>query len=154
MGHHISAIVCRPSRDVGRLADFDLPVLRAGDFVIIPMDAGYCDDWTERLDLAYGPNGSEVIFDCPFAHHVAGIGAAGEYALIETDYFGGHGDQVAAVYRKGVEEPLFASQRVRRGAINDALRKIGVRACKGMDEFDTLGLGRHRDFDHYFERYE
>ena len=130
-----------------------MAAIRAGEFVIIPMNANHCDDWSERLELGFGDGQSKVILDGLFAHHVASIAAESDYALIETDYFGGNGDQVAAVYRKGHDSPLIASERVKHGAINNALRAIGVRARKGADEFDTLGLGRYRNFEDWFARY-
>ena len=153
MGHHISAIVCKPSADIERILEFDLRIIPTGVFVIIPMNASHSDDWTDRLELGFSDGRSKVILDGPFAHHVATIAAEGEYALIETDYFGGTGDQVAAVYRKGLDLPLIASERVPVGAINEALRAIGVHARNGADEFDTLGLGRYRDFEDCFARY-
>jgi hypothetical protein len=153
MGQHISAIICKPSVDVERASEFDLPIIRSGDFVILPMDARHSDDWTERLGIGFGGSHSKVIFDGRFAHHVAAIVAEVDYALIETDYFGGAGDQVAAVYLIGQELPIFASDRVPSGAINEALKLIGVHARKGSDEFDTLGLGAYRDFEDYFEHY-
>ena len=153
MGHHISAIICKPSTDIERLSEFEMATIPVGDFVIIPMDAYHSDDWSERLGLGFGDGRSKVILDGPFAHYVASIAAEGDYALIETDYFGGIGDQVAAVYRKGHDLPLFASERVMQGAINYALRAIGVHARNGADEFDTLGLGRYRNFEERFARY-
>ncbi len=153
MGHNISAIICEPSSDLERVSEFDLPIIRAGDFAIIPMDASHSDDWTERLGLGFGDSHSKVILDGRFAHHVAAIVSKGDYALIETDYFGGIGDQVAAVYRKGQDAPLFASDRVEGGAINEALKAIGVSARQGADEFNTLGLEKHRNFEDYFESY-
>lgn len=32
------------------------------------------------------------------------------------------------------------------GGIDAALRHLGVVAAPGLDEFDTVGLGRHRSF--------
>ena len=153
MGHNISAIVCKPSREIEKIAEYDLAVLHTGDFVIIPMDANHIDQWTDRLGLSNDHGKSEVILDGTFAHYIAQIAADGDYALIETDYFGGAGDQVAAVYRKAVIAPLFSSQRQKAGPINEALRMIGVKTSKGFDEFDTLGLGSYRHFEDCFERY-
>lgn len=153
MGHHISAIICKPSADIERILGFDLQIIPTGDFVIIPMDASHSDDWSERLELGFSDGRSKVILDGPFAHLVATIAAEGDYALIETDYVAGTGNQVAAVYRKGQHLPLIASERVAVGAINEALRAIGVHARNGVDEFDTLGLGRYRDFEDCFARY-
>lgn len=38
--------------------------------------------------------------------------------------------------------------------INEALRILGVTPSNGRDEFDTVGLGKYRDFDDLFERYD
>ncbi|MEZ5326524.1 MAG: hypothetical protein R3F19_15865 [Verrucomicrobiales bacterium] len=153
MGHYISAIVCKPSANVERLAEFDLPILWMGSYLIVPMDPSHFDDWTERLGLGWGITESKVSIDGPFAHYLAEIVASGNYALIETTYAGGVGDQAAAVYEIGNPAPVFCSERVKRGAINTALRLVGVKADIGLDEFDTLGLGQLRDFEDYFERY-
>jgi hypothetical protein len=67
------------------------------------------------------------------------------FAIIETDYFGGLGDQAAAVYRGDSE--VMVPMSGASGPINEALRVLGVRRAVGMDEFDTVGLGRFRDFD-------
>jgi len=63
-------------------------------------------------------------------------------AWIETDYFGSGGFQSAAAWSHGaaVVGPLKAD-----GAINQALRSLGVVCDKDSDEFDTLHLGWHRD---------
>ena len=132
MGHHISAIVCKPSADVERAAEFDLPIIRSGDFVILPMDASHSDDWAERLGIGFGDSHSKVILDGRFAHHVAAIVSECDYALIETDYFGGAGDQAAAVYRIGLESPIFASDRVPGGAINEGTQDDWCPRAKGL----------------------
>ncbi len=62
-------------------------------------------------------------------------------AYAEAEYFGGSGGQCAVVWRNGTEvlPPIKA-----KDAINQALSMLGVQAAHGMDEFDTVGLGRHR----------
>jgi hypothetical protein len=67
-------------------------------------------------------------------------------AYITTFYFGGQGGQDALVWNKG--RLRFSSRNtveIWRTPISQALRKIGVVAETGMDEFDTLGLGKHRE---------
>lgn len=62
---------------------------------------------------------------------------------IETDYFGGAGGQGAAVFSDGVciSGPTFSDD----GPINEALRVLGVSVDdEELDEFEALGLGRHR----------
>ena len=79
------------------------------------------------------------------------IAAAPLFAVIETDYFGGNGDQAAAVYRGGIE--VMPPEAARRGPINKALRTAGVLTRVGLDEFDTIGLGEFRNFDDLFDSY-
>ncbi|MFE1592053.1 hypothetical protein [Nocardia sp. NPDC058705] len=68
------------------------------------------------------------------------------FALVYTDYFAGVGDQWAAT--------CVAGGAIRSvSTINAALRMIGVTATAGLDEFDTIGLGRHRSTPEYLDRY-
>ena len=81
------------------------------------------------------------------------------FAIVETDYFGGKGSQAAAVYRGAVEIMAPESTAIgeasdSKGPINTALRLLGVTASGGCDEFDTVGLGHHRDFYDLFDAYE
>jgi len=66
------------------------------------------------------------------------------FAWIETDYFGGAGEQSAILWKDGQK------RRYRKrfgGSIDDAMKELGV-VCEGdKDEFDTLGLGNHRTND-------
>jgi len=152
MGHSISALVCKPSNEIDRAAEFDLPVIPSGEFVIIPLDASHNDDWQEKLELPMVGGDSVLILDTAFTHHVANILADSNYAIIETDYFGGIGSQTAAVYSKNSRTPLFSAPREDGYAINTALKLIGVKRMLG-DEFQTLGLNQHRSFEDYFESY-
>jgi hypothetical protein len=62
-------------------------------------------------------------------------------AFVSADYFGGMGSQWAVGMENGavVLGPMKAQD-----AINQVLRRLGVSAAPGTDEFDTVGLGRHR----------
>ena len=64
---------------------------------------------------------------------------------IETDYFGGFGEQSAKLYR---DNNILMNEDTRTdpvsNPINQALKMMGVKAKPGMDEFDTVGLGRYR----------
>ncbi len=64
-------------------------------------------------------------------------------AYVETDYFGGGGEQAAIAARGG--RIVFGPRRGEHGPVNAALRILGVRKEKGLDEFDTLGLRLFRD---------
>jgi hypothetical protein len=61
----------------------------------------------------------------------------------ETDYFGGVGLQGAAVFRGA--DTLYGPEVAEIGPINGALRTLGVQVrAPARDEFDTVGLQRHR----------
>ncbi|MER6357769.1 hypothetical protein ABT186_39740 [Streptomyces sp. NPDC001634] len=76
--------------------------------------------------------------------------AAGPVAYVEAEYFGGVGEQHAAVWVTGPScwvrsarpegEPFAAAG----SPISQALRRLGVVAAPSQDEFSTVGLGRHR----------
>jgi hypothetical protein len=60
---------------------------------------------------------------------------------VETDYFGGAGEQSAAFW-DGKGAKTYKAKR--SGAIDHALNLLGIQALDGVDEFDTLGLGNYR----------
>lgn len=66
----------------------------------------------------------------------------GKILLISTEYFGGLGGQGAAIFQDGeiVHGPLWAEAEV----INRALEGLGVQQTEDDDQFDLVGLGRHR----------
>jgi hypothetical protein len=89
-------------------------------------------------------------------------------AYIEAEYFGGTGNQAHVIFENGRQAGAVVCAA---GAINEALRLLGVRAQDGgegaagwlrarfrfpgvrrmsaRDEFDAVGLGRYRDTDRW-----
>lgn len=63
-------------------------------------------------------------------------------AYVEAEYFGGVGGQGVIVWDNH-EVLLF--EQFANDAINKALKLLGVKCDKDKDEFDTVGLGRHRN---------
>ena len=61
-------------------------------------------------------------------------------AKIETDYFGGVGDQSATVWEN--KKTIYTQSGY--GTINCALELLGVGPKEGNDAFDTLQLGKYR----------
>ena len=76
-------------------------------------------------------------------------------AYVTTFYFGGRGGQDALVWSKGDLRFSPATQGYDQSwpntPISQALRVIGVVAEKGKDEFDTVGLGKHRETHQWAE---
>lgn len=79
--------------------------------------------------------------------------AAGPIAYVEAEYFGGVGEQRAAVWAEGalalgpldVPTKKWLSRAV--SPISQALRRLGARRTLGEDEFEAVGLDRHRNND-------
>jgi len=80
--------------------------------------------------------------------------AAGREPVVyaEAEYFGGTGEQHAVLWQDGSPR-LLASELP--GAINAALEVLGVRRTPSrtsstlQDEFDSVGLGRHRSTEEW-----
>ncbi|MBE1573065.1 hypothetical protein ACFORH_30690 [Amycolatopsis roodepoortensis] len=74
----------------------------------------------------------------------------GAVAYVEAEYFGGVGTQSAQVWDRGetVLGPLHLAEDEQAPAagspISQALRRLGVAKGDHFDEFDAVGLGRHR----------
>jgi hypothetical protein len=150
MGHHISAVLLRGPFDEERARSFGLtPIPLVPHITLFPLEPGHCDDLSARLGVA-GSVSDRPLANGRVVHHMVQVIAPESlFAVIETDYFGGRGDQAAAVYR-GDREVMAPAVAV-VGPINQALRHLGVQAPAGMDEFDAAGLGRFRDFDASFD---
>lgn len=69
-------------------------------------------------------------------------------AHVETDYFGGGGEQSAAYWENG--KKVFKGKGS-GSPIDKALKLLGVVCSEGNDEFDTLGLGHHRTNEDWAE---
>jgi len=81
------------------------------------------------------------------------VSATFPLACVETEYFGGCGWQTAIAWVNGhvafgpirtFDLPEHPPTPLLGGAINQALRLIGVERGMARDEFDALGLGDHR----------
>jgi hypothetical protein len=74
-------------------------------------------------------------------------------AYVEADYSGGVGEQSVEVWDSGkvVLDHLHLAAKAPVPAagtpIAQALRRLGVAKGDYHDEFDAVGLGRHRDTD-------
>lgn len=95
----------------------------------------------------------------------AGFGCAltacsslGPVAYVEAEYFGGTGTQFVQVWdaRKVVLSPMQLADRgpeqFGSSPISQALRRLGAVKGDHIDEFDAVGLGRHRDTNDWLLR--
>ena len=81
----------------------------------------------------------------------------GPVAYVEADYFGGVGSQVAAVWDAGqlvlgpTAEPEHSFTPEHPSPISQALQRLGVSARGHFDEFEAVGLDRHRNMEDWLE---
>ena len=81
-----------------------------------------------------------------FDRTLAEWSAGGPIAYVEAEYFGGAGEQRAAVWADGTLAwgPLD-DRATGLSPISQALRRLGATSGPGQDEFTSVGLDRHRD---------
>ena len=152
MGHHINALIGRRSvltsliDRLGAPAPTELPF----ELVIVPLDERRLD----ILALSTAPAFDGFTYLTPDI--VSAIAAAldnGPALYIETDYFGGIGQQAAGLVENGRLAWRAASSNESdsplpdKTPISQGLAKIGVVAAAGRDEFDEIGLVRFRSLD-------
>ena len=89
------------------------------------------------LPLMHG----EVVVPENIAAIAMGLAQAGKVAYVEAEFFGGDGTQASTTWDV---DGVVSSPLVDPNAINFALRFLGVTVGDYHDEFDALGLGRHR----------
>ncbi|GAB2576672.1 hypothetical protein Aab01nite_12730 [Paractinoplanes abujensis] len=104
----------------------------------------------DRTDERFG-----AFFPLGFDASLAAWSADDPVAYVEADYFGGMGLQYATVWHRGdvVLGPLFKDEDdplpAEGSPISQALRRLGATAQGHDDEFDAVGLGRHRSVERW-----
>lgn len=147
MAHFIKGLVGAPDLLVSFASEHRLraPIPLDQGFVLLPL----LDDDLDTMIPA--PQTGHVDGFVHLSEQLAALlrraSAAGSLVYLETEYFGGVGTQAAVAYRHGdVLVAPRASDAI--GPINDALRAIGARVTEpGSDEFWSVGLQHHRQFD-------
>lgn len=147
--HDVKALIAEEQRLRDEMATFQKAI-------ICPLEKGFAlvpitDSLAAELKLVASEGDPPLVPDMApglgslalrISHGVA-------VAYISTEYFGGQGGQDAIVWSNG--DIIFSPKSEGYGdawpnsAISRALRTVGVIADQGRDEFDTLGLGRHRE---------
>ncbi|MFE9373130.1 hypothetical protein ACFYM2_25650 [Streptomyces sp. NPDC006711] len=152
MGYELQAVIA--ADELLRVASREVPgarvvPLRQG-LSLMPMTDHVFEAVTDgggRGDLAFWklPGGFETL--------LARWSSAGPVAFVEAEYFGGVGEQRAAVWAGGALAlgPLVepGEKRFSRAIspISQALHQLGARGNLGEDEFKAVGLDRHRNND-------
>ncbi|WP_433219511.1 hypothetical protein ACQP00_15435 [Dactylosporangium sp. CS-047395] len=153
MGHSITALLLRGPVDEDAAREWDVEVVPLAQGIsLVHVTHYYAAVWQFRRrrsgDLDVPATVPPIFPTEAVLLDLAAALAAGPFALIQTDYFGGVGDQWACLYdASGRRDPAVHT-------INDALRALGVRGAGSTDAFDEVGLGRHRHTPERLERYE
>lgn len=147
MGHCITAIIATSPVVERLLVGRSLVAADLRDGLrLVPLD----DDSLDSLGFDFSQTTVGFTYLCSgLLDFLTQLSTHGRLAYVETEYFGGTGSQAAAAFSGGTvipPSPLSGS-----GAINTALRGIGIVATKRQDEFDYIGLSRHRHTSDWIE---
>ncbi|MFC8201534.1 hypothetical protein ACFUTV_40005 [Streptomyces sp. NPDC057298] len=150
MGYELQAVIA--ADELLRVASREIPGTRVVSLQqglsLMPMTDEVFDavtDGSDGGDLGFWklPGGFETL--------LAKWSSAGPIAYVEAEYFGGVGEQRAAAWAGGslALGPLDKPEKKRFSRavspISQALRRFGERKSLGEDEFDAVGLDRHRN---------
>ncbi|MCP3853108.1 MAG: hypothetical protein GY698_00025 [Actinomycetia bacterium] len=128
---------------------------------------------TARLRAALGSDGQPQMGFLELTAQLVAMGealsATGPVAYCHSEFHGGTGLQAAVVWDRGEISfgPLFTANhrayceseeyvliegrgRIRQMAVNSALRHLGARVGEYGDEFEAVGLTRHRWTEDWF----
>jgi hypothetical protein len=152
MGHHIQAIigsnhVLQSLRQ--RFGESRVAKLNQG-LLLLPLTEAFYDALPSASD-AFTSNG-EFHFrflDSKVVALLIDASKIGPVAYVETEYFGGDGDQGAIVAHEG---KIVFGPAAGDGSINAALRLIGAEKETSHDEFEAIGLGRFRSNEDWIEQ--
>ncbi|MET7347724.1 hypothetical protein [Streptomyces mirabilis] len=149
MGYDLRAVIA--DGEALRVAARDLPAARLASIgqglSLMPMTDALFDSVADGSYV-----GTLGFWGLPggFEKTLAAWSAGGPVAYVEAEYFGGVGEQRAAVWNGGsiVLGPLHVEEGQpfppAGSPISQALRRLGAVASAGEDEFSAVGLDRHR----------
>lgn len=143
MGHRISAIIGDNQVNRDKIKEFGLAAAFEDSFVIVILDLYAMCELSEILNKSTDSYSEHPDWDCELTHFMAKEIGLKQFVLIETDYFGGIGEQFASYYDNGKK----VLHEVR---INEALAYLGVQPKADLDAFDTLNLSEYRNSEYYY----
>jgi len=100
-------------------------------------------EWQQFSDSLFHPIFERLIVGVDqFARHISHLGLV---AYVEATFIGGYGGHATMLWEYGerLEPP--------GDDINTVLRRLGVIRGPGLDEFDTIGLGKYRSTRQWLE---
>ncbi len=143
MGHQICALISKLPIDETKVRAYSLAVAFESEFAIVILDEDSIDYWEQELGLSSKSQSSKIEWACELVFHFAKELNMQQYALIQTDYFAGMGEQSASLYEDG---KLILEHQT----INAVLAKLGVERTLEKDEFDVLNLGEYHASENFY----
>jgi hypothetical protein len=150
LGHIVTGLIANPSilEAFSRRHSLHKPVALGGELAMLPLRE--VDLHSFRDVLSPGETKGFCHLSKQLIEELRRSSCDGPLMYFETEYFGGLGMQGAAVFQDG--EPTFGPKWAEIGPINQALQLLGVRVERpARDEFETVGLGRHRNTEGWLE---
>jgi hypothetical protein len=153
VGHTLSALISEISvlrEFASKYKTADVIDLGEQSMGLLPLSFAFLDEIelaTDERKSSKSPDYSEMVRLTPrLLESILLLSKISAIAYIQTEYFGGIGEQGAIAWH--MEKIVYPPSIVWGiGPINMALKKLGVNQKDGMDEFDTLGLGKYRSMD-------
>jgi hypothetical protein len=154
MGYELRAVIADGAllREVaGHISAARLVPLH-GNLSLLPMTEEFHDAVTD------GSDGRPMDFwglPSGFDRELARWSATGSVGYVESEYFGGAGEEQAVVWSNGVVAlgPLYlpegSAPPAGGGPVSQVLRHLGVRKGSAFDEFEAAGLDRRRRTDEW-----
>jgi hypothetical protein len=140
MSHALQAIILAPGCSIAHphpriLVCASLPQ----QFKLIPITNELLDEVEGMYESGEGdPHAAFWRLSASLRLFVLELSRSGGVAYMETEYFGGSGEQAAAAWR--FETLISPAIRSSKGPINVALKSIGAAVMDSRDEFEALAL--------------
>ena len=141
MSYNLQAIVFRNEIPKLRITQPKLIALSQG-ITMLPLTEKLLEQlsipvwYIDDDDQEYIPPPDELVTFC------SELPVKSRFAYIGAEFFGGEGTQSHLLFEGGKQ---ICSPKIAKGAINEALRFLGVEKNAAYDEFDALELGRVRN---------
>ncbi len=151
MGYTLFAVIAQPhllEADPSWIANSKIIQLEQGLRMLPVTDSLYDNLVQQHIPIPGEDWAGFIRSPGPLFESIQKLSERGTVAYVEADFFGGRGDQRCVVWHK---EVLVLGPLDEPGAINKALRRLGVRKRVFIDEFDTIGLSKHRSNEEWLE---
>jgi hypothetical protein len=150
MGHFVTGIVAKPET-LGAFAEkcsLHQPIPLSGGLAILPLRDEDLDSFLKPPITGYAEG--FIYLSEQLVHELEVASVGGTIMYFETEYFGGRGSQGAVVFQNSTV--VLGPKSAEHGPINEALSYLGVRVvAPAHDEFETVGLHRHRHTEDWLE---